>query len=193
MIYSLPKLDGTITWNLSGKLKPSIMLSTFALSNKGTAIPGRRQNEHKFGRIISGCGSGRDVSFLLRTSLYETKGSCYKPQSVWESENVPSRNLSHSVDNLTNSTHLFVYLQNTLLGHVRQLSSAGSRHSNISFEITVSTYSVFSPNIQQFKKSNMCTIILTSPYTKQNNVYIYIYIYKGKAVLLQAWTGPEGS
>ena len=24
-------------------------------------------------------------------------------------------------------------------------------------------------------------------------LYIYIYIYKGKAVPLQAWTGPEGS
>ena len=25
------------------------------------------------------------------------------------------------------------------------------------------------------------------------NIYIYIYIYKGKAIPLQAWTGPEGS
>jgi len=58
------------------------MLPSFALSNKGTSIPGRRQNEHKYGRTISGCGSGRDVSFLLRTSPHETKGSCYKPQSL---------------------------------------------------------------------------------------------------------------
>jgi hypothetical protein len=80
-------------------------------------------------------------------------------------------------DNLTKSTHQFVYLYNTLLGHIRQLSSAGSRHSKISFEVTVSMYSVFSPNIQQSKKRNMCIIMLTYPYTKQNITYIYIYIY----------------
>ena len=32
-------------------------------------------------------------------------------------------------------------------------------------------------------------------YRHKNSLYIrtYIYLYKGKAVPLQAWTGPEGS
>jgi len=32
-----------------------------------------------------------------------------------------------------------------------------------------------------------------SGWASQSDLYIYIYIYKGKAAPLQAWSGPEGS
>jgi hypothetical protein len=63
------------------------MLPNSTLSNKGTAIPGRRQKEHKYGSIISGCESERDVRKLLQAL------KCMRKRK----RPIAKQNFSHSV------------------------------------------------------------------------------------------------